>query len=169
MPRKRIDRFLNEAIVSFSAWLKSNHWRGKEHECVNLFAHKFLFENIAPGAAIECPTQICIECPLKQPNGYTNKAARKDLVIWEHPLQTTWSDTWEPIHSPKAVMEWKVFFRKRVPRKIFDPHDEEWILAYTREHPKRFGYVVSVDLMSQESRVFWKQSKVGKFSKLKYA
>jgi hypothetical protein len=58
MPRKRIDRFINEALENFSHWLKSNQWRGKEHDCVNLFAHKFLFEKIEPGAAIQCPTQI---------------------------------------------------------------------------------------------------------------
>jgi hypothetical protein len=62
MPRRRIDRFLNEALESFSHWQKTAEWRGKERDCVNLFAHKFLFEKIEPGAAIECPTQVCIEC-----------------------------------------------------------------------------------------------------------
>ena len=83
MPRKRIDRFLNEALETFSYWLKDHpEWRGKESECVNLFAHKFLFEKIEAGAAIECPTQVGIEVALKQPKGYTRPASNKDLVIW---------------------------------------------------------------------------------------
>ena len=60
MPRRQMDRFLNEALKSFSGWLKENEWRGKERDCVNLFAHKFLFEKIEPGAAIEFPTQVSI-------------------------------------------------------------------------------------------------------------
>ena len=165
MQRRRIDRFINEALESFSHWLKSNQWRGKEHDCVNLFAHKFLFEKIGPRAAIQCPTQIGIECALRQPRKFKNRAARKDLVIWEHPLQNTWSENWEPINTPKAVMEWKVF-RARFPESIFDSHDEEWITLYTEEHRDRFGYVVSVDLTSGQPRVYWKQSKQGVFSKV---
>ena len=62
MPRRRIDRFLNEALESFSHWLKTAEWWGKEHDYVNLFAHKFLFERIEPGAAIEagfCAQRFC--------------------------------------------------------------------------------------------------------------
>ena len=75
MPRRRNDRFLNEALESFSHFLKTTDWRGKERECVNLFAHKFLFEKIEPGAAIECPTQVSIECALKQPAQFANRVA----------------------------------------------------------------------------------------------
>ena len=167
MPKKRIDRFLDEALVSFAEWIKSNpNWFGKEHDCVNLFAHKFLFDKIEPGAAIFHPTQICIECALKQPTQYTNRSARKDLVIWEKPLQNTWSSDFEPILSPKAVMEWKVF-RSRFPKRIFDPHDEEWIMAYTEEHGERFGYVVSVDMTKSGKKVYWKRAKKGAFNKSK--
>lgn len=165
MARRRIDRFLDEALKSFSHWLESNEWKGKEHDCVNLFAHGFLFPKIGPGEAIEHPTQVCIECALRQPMGFAAKSARKDLVIWEAPFQNTWSANWEAVRSPKAVMEWKVF---RTPRSgpTFDIHDESWIEAYTRENPARFGYVVSVDLSSDEPRVFWKQAKNGVFGKV---
>jgi len=166
MPRRRIDRFLNEALENFSHWLKSNQWRGKEHDCVNLFAHKFLFEKIEPGAAIQYPTQICIESGLKQSKKYKKKSARKDLIIWEHPLQNTWSENWEPVNTPKGVMEWKVS-RARFPKAIFDSHDEEWIASYTEENRHTVGYVVSVDLTSDQPKVYWKQSKQGVFSKTK--
>lgn len=164
MPRRRIDRFLNEVLEEFSHWLKLNEWRGKEHDCINLFAHKFLFEKIEPGAAIEHPTQISIECGLMQPKKFANKAARKDLVIWKNPLQNSWSKDWEAVNTPKAVMEWKVY-RSKFPKKIFDTHDEDWISSYTEEHGDRFGYVVSVDISSEQPKVYWKHSKKGLFSK----
>lgn len=167
MLKQQIDLFLNEALESFSLWLKSNQWRGKEHDCVNLFVHKFLFEKIAPDAAIQYPTQICIECGLKQPEkgNYKKKSARKDLVIWEHPLQNSWSKDWEPVNIPKVIMEWKVEFRGKFPKEIFDPHDEEWIQLYTKEHGDCFGYIVSVDITSDTRKVYWKHSKQGVFSK----
>ena len=164
MPRKRIDRFVNEALESFSDFLKTTEWRGKEQECVNLFAHRFLFEKIEPSAAIKDATQICIEGALKQPQGYTRPVATKDLVIWSHPLQTTWSADWEPVNSPKAVMEWKVY-RDRFPRRIFSRHDEEWVSAYTEEQRGSFGWVVSVDMTTCEPAVHWKQAREGVFSK----
>jgi len=86
MPRRRIDRFLNKVLEEFSLRLKSNEWRGKEHDYINLFAHKFLIEKIEPGAAIEYPTQIGIECGVLQPKKFIKKTARKDLVIWKKPL-----------------------------------------------------------------------------------
>ena len=166
MPRRRIDRFLNEALESFSHFLKTADWRGKERECVNLFAHKFLFDKIEPGAAIECPTQVSIECSLKQPAQFANRVACKDLVIWQRPLQTTWSKTWEPIHSPKAVMEWKVY-RDHLPRAVFNRHDEDWVASYTADQVGSFGYLVSVDYAADEPTVYWKQAQRGVFSKVR--
>jgi hypothetical protein len=165
MATRRIDRFLNEALKDFSDWLNKNpQWKGKEHDCVNLFAHNFLFPKIETGAAIEHPTQVCIECALRQPKGYVNRSARKDLVIWEAQFQNTWSENWEAIRSPKAVMEWKVY-RKRMPKQIFDKHDEKWIAAYTKEEPDRFGFVVSLELSSDQPKIYWKQAKAGVFGK----
>ncbi len=168
MPKKRIDRFINEALQEFSSWLKVNQWRGKENECVNLFAHKFLIGKIEPGAAIECPTQICIECPLKQSSHYIKKTAKKDLLIYGKPLQTAWSENWEPDNLPKAVLEWKVH-RESFPKQIFDKHDEEWISSYTKENDGKIGYVISVDLtLKKEPIVYWKKAKQGVFTSVKY-
>ena len=165
MARERIDRLLDEAFTTFSQWLKNHpEWRGKESDCVNLFAHRFLFERIETGAAIECATQVGIEVALKQPEGrYTRPASNKDLVIWSEPLQTTWSATWKPIYSPMAVIEWKVY-RQRFPRRGFHKHDEEWIEAYTQENTGSLGYVVSVDLTHTGPAVHWKQANQGVFS-----
>lgn len=87
-------------------------------------------------------------------------------MIWSEPLQTTWSADWEPVHSPKAVMEWKVF-RDRFPKAVFNRHDEEWITAYTKEQSRSFGWVVSLDMTTSEPVVHWKQAKQGVFSKVR--
>lgn len=168
MSTEPITLFINEALESFSLWLKSRPWRGKEHDCVNLFAHKFLFEKIAPNAPVHTASQIRIECGLKQPtNGNYNKpAARKDLIIWEDPEQTCWSEVWEPVNIPKAVMEWKVKFRPKPKKEIFNSHDDQWIKLFTEEHPDCIGYVVTVDLASEPRKVYWKYAKQGVFSKM---
>jgi hypothetical protein len=166
MSSQPIDHFLNEALESFSHWLKSNQWRGKEHDCVNLFAHEFLFKKIAPDAAVHSLTQIRIECGLKQPvkGNYDKKSARKDLVIWEEPFQNSWSEEWEPVNIPKAVMEWKVRFRSKHRKGGFNSHDLDWIRHFTEENPNCIGYIVLVDLFSEPRKIEWKQSKQGVLS-----
>lgn len=166
MPGQQIDVFINESLENFSHWLKSTQWRGKEHDCVNLFAHKFLFDKIAPDAAIHSLTQIRIECGLKQPSkgNYNKKSARKDLVIWDDPHQNSWSEDWEPVNIPKVVMEWKVKFRSKSQKGIFNSHDVEWIRHYTEENPNCIGYIVLVNLTSEPRKVEWKLSKQGVLS-----
>jgi len=153
MPKQQID----EALKSFSLWLKANHWRGKEHDCVNLFAHSFLYKKIKKGNAIYDIGQIRIECGLKQPsNGnYSKAAARKDLVIWSDPEQNSWSENWEPVNIPIAVMEWKVKFKTKPKKKTFSSHDEKWIRLYTQENLECIGYVVLVDISSDQRKVEW--------------
>jgi hypothetical protein len=167
MPKQQIELFLNEALENFSLWLNSNQWRGKEHDCVNLFAHEFLFEKMKTSAFQLHPAQICIESGLEQPvkGNYINKMVRKDLVIWSEKYQNSWSEDWKPVNIPLVVMDWKAFFRKKIPNRIFDPHDEKWIRLYTEDHIDCIGYVVSVDLFSTPRKVYWKHSKHGVFSK----
>jgi hypothetical protein len=166
MATNQIDVFLNEALENFSHWLKSNKWRGKEHDCVNLFAHKFLFEKIAPDEPIHTLSQIRIECGLKQPGTgiYNKKSARKDLVIWDDPHQNSWSDQWEPINIPKVVMEWKVKFRPGFQQPGFNTHDIEWIRLYSEENPSCIGCVVLVDLTAEPRKILWQYSKQGALS-----
>jgi hypothetical protein len=164
MTRRRIDRFLDEALEEFGTWLGANDWWGKEWDCVNLFVHKFLFERIEPGAAIECPTQVSIESAVKQPPGYTKPTSRKDVVIWPEREQTLWSPDGEPVNTPRVVMEWKTY-RSRKPKDEFFPYDEEWIKRFTTENPKTFGYVVSVILAGDVRVVSWRLARRGQFGK----
>lgn len=164
MPRRRIDRFLDEALEEFGTWLGGNDWWGKEYDCVNLFAHKFLFERIEPGAAIEHPTQVSIESSVGQPSGYTKKTSRKDIVIWSKPEQTAWSPEGVPVNTPRVVMEWKTY-RVREPNPPFFAYDEEWIKRFTSENPESFGYVVSVVLAGDVRKVMWERARGGEFGK----
>ena len=131
---------------------------------MNLIAHKFLFEHIGPGAAIECPTQVSIESSVGQPRGYTTKTSRKDVVIWSKPEQTAWSPEGELVHTPRVVMEWKTYRNRKVKDEFF-PYDEKWIRRFTRENPRAFGYVVSVILTKSERAVRWESARKGEFGK----
>ena len=162
MPKNQVDA----ALKDFSLWLRTNQWRGKEHDCVNMFAHKFLYNKITPDSAIYSLMQIRIECGLKQPGNdkYLKKSARKDLVIWGEPEQNSWSETWEPVNIPIVVMEWKAKF-KPAHKGMINSHDTEWVRLYTEENPNCIGFVVLVDLTTDPRKIYWRSSKRGKLSK----
>ena len=86
--RKRIDRFIEDALIDFRDWYVSSGWLGKERDCVNMFAHNFLTSGIEPGAAISQLGQIRIESAAPQPTDYKNRTAAKDLVIWKNSHDT---------------------------------------------------------------------------------
>ena len=112
--RRRLDRFVEDSLTEFSEWFLHTKWRGKERDCVNIFAHKFLSAQIKPGAAIADLAQVRIESAAPQPTGYSKQTAPKDLVVWEDALATPWDENWRAVNHPKLVMEWKV---KRVGRR----------------------------------------------------
>lgn len=156
--RTRIDRFVEDALLDFAEWYVSTDWRGKERDCVNRFALAFLAQRVRPGAAMSDLSQIRIECAVPQPARYGRKpgrpAACKDLVIWRKPLDTAWTESWEPTNYPRIVMEWKTL-RSGNLREGFDPHDEQWLKAFTRENPRSFGYLVQVFDNGVPRRVDW--------------
>lgn len=131
---KRIDRFIDRALFEFAKWLEADGWRGKERDCINLFAMRFLVPNIGPDAAILDAGQIRIEGGVPQPTGYARPSATKDLVIWRDPLAVAWDSTWKPVHCPWVVMEWKT--RRTGKFDVdFDEHDVEWLIKFTSENP----------------------------------
>jgi hypothetical protein len=149
MARKRIDRFIEEALLAFTEWyIDADDWYGKERDCVNRFAHGFLGKDVGSNAAIKNVEQIRIECAVPQPRvagkkRYSRIAACKDIVIWRDALSTAWSRDWMPVNFPWVVMEWKTF-RKGTPRGEYDAHDIEWLELFTAEKPVSYGYLVQV-------------------------
>ena len=117
--KKRIDRYVHEALEDFAKWYVESDWLGKERDCVNLFALQFLTKCVSDNSAIRDLRQIRIECPVPQPlkrEKYPKPSAAKDLVIWGGPLDTTWNEDWKPVNVPKAVIEWKT-------RRVGNGHD----------------------------------------------
>lgn len=158
--RKRIDRFVEDALIDFGDWFVSSKWFGKERDCVNLFAHDFLSRGIERGAAIEALTQVRIESPAPQPKGYANKTAAKDLVIWKDGLSTVWNQEWQVRNTPWVVMEWKCQWKGSVPLQ-FNQHDVEWLSGFTREYAGTFGYLVRVYHGSHGRVVAWAKVRRG--------
>jgi hypothetical protein len=143
-----LDSMLVQAFGAFEAWLLESGWTGKENDCVNLFAHGFLFPLIGPGAAVTDFTQVCIEVGVPQPPGWgTKPSCRRDLVIWDAPRAVAWSPTWEPVRRPAAIVEWKA----RQDR--LDEYDVGWLKAYARRYPGFLGYAVTVDFAARDRRL----------------
>ena len=136
--RKRIDRFIEEALIDFGDWFISSEWLGKERDCVNMFAHGFLSREIQPGAAVKQLTQFRIESAAPQPRGYAKKTALKDLVIWKNGNDTVWDREWQVCNIPWVVMEWKTKRSGGVPLE-FNQHDVEWLSGFTSEYARTFG------------------------------
>jgi hypothetical protein len=158
--RKRMDRYINDALQAFAEWYVSSDWIGKERDCVNIFASKFLAAGIEPGAAIHDAGQIRIECAVQQPLKFRNPSAAKDLVIWDGPLKTTWDETWKATHQPRAIIEWKNSRTGRA-SDAFDAHDVEWLSEYTKEYPKTFGFLVSTHATKTHRQCMWAQVRRG--------
>lgn len=141
------------ALSGFETWLLSSSWRGKEHDCVNLFAHRFLAALIVPDSVLRDLTQIGIEVGVPQPEGLGIKAAvRKDLVLWREPLMTTWNTEWAAEVFPLAIIEWKAR-RKKTAIPVLSPYDLNWLKRYSLLRPDFTGFSVTVDFTSQTRRL----------------
>jgi hypothetical protein len=148
-----MDQFLASALAEFEDWLLKHGWRGKENDCVNLFAHGFLFPRIRPGAAVDHFTRVGIEVGVPQPVGLGIKlAVRKDLVIWEKAFASTWDDQWQAATCPQAIIEWKAR-RKHQGAALLDERDLNWLRRYSVHYPKFVGYAVTVDFTAADRRL----------------
>ena len=131
---------IEKTLKGFSLFLKQGSWRGKENDCVNLFAHKFLAKRIRP------VDRIGIEVAVPQLDGKGRKqAVRKDLVIWKRGVQTTWDRSWKAKAVPQLILEWKV---KRGPnaKATISSRDRAWLDGFKRKHRGFVGVCVTVAL-----------------------
>jgi hypothetical protein len=129
---------IEKALKGFSLFLEQGSWRGKENDCVNLFAHRFLAKRIRP------VDRIGIEVAVPQLGGKGRKqAVRKDLVIWKRGGQTTWDKNWKAKAVPQAILEWKV---RRGPsaKATISAHDRAWLSSFKKKHRGFVGVCVTV-------------------------
>jgi hypothetical protein len=148
-----LDNLLAQSLRDFESWLLQTGWRGKEHDCVNLFTHGHLFPRVGSASPIREFTEVGIEIGVPQPSQIGIKAAcRKDLVIWDEPRATAWDTaTWLPVRPPRAIIEWKAH-RKPV-RYSLHQGDIDWLTAYSLHFPAFTGYVVTVDFTWTDRRI----------------
>ncbi len=136
--RMGLQAHIEKALKRFSSFLEQTSWRGKENDCVNLFAHRFLANRVRP------LDRIGIEVAVPQLGGKGRKqAVRKDLVIWKQSGKTTWDKNWKAKAVPEAILEWKV---KRGPnaQPIISSRDRAWLKAFKNKHRGFIGVCVTV-------------------------
>lgn len=163
--RKRMDRFIHDALQDFADWYVADPsaWLGKERDCVNTFALQYLIKKIDSTSAIKDVGQIRIECAVMQPSKsgkFIRPSATKDLVVWSKPSDTTWGVDWKPVNAPRAIMEWKTS-RSGGGAEDFDVHDVEWLTAFTEEYPKTIGFLVSTHATKSVRRCTWAMVRCG--------
>jgi hypothetical protein len=151
---RRIDRFVESAIREFANFIRDTSWLGKERDCVNIFATRFVRPAVSTKSAVTDYSQVRIECGVPQPKhkDYDRPSAAKDLVIWRGPLDVAWDSDWSPVHTPWVVVEWKTRRRGRS-NVIFDKHDERWLRRFSEQNPESFGYAVTVDFSNGRRQV----------------
>ena len=153
MPSNPLRDLLADAFSEYEQWLGTSLWRGKEHDCVNLFVHKFLFSRVTLAGPISDHTQIGIETAIPQGSGIGKKqAVRKDLVIWPRPEMTTWNNEWTAVNFPIAVIEWKARRKKSRTPAIF-PYDLDWVTRYSLLREDFIGCCATVDFTEPKTRV----------------
>jgi hypothetical protein len=158
--RKRIDRFIEDALGEFGDWYVNSDWLGKERDFVNMLALNFLAKSVQPGAAITELGQIRIESPAPQPPGFAKITAAKDLVIWNNSQDTVWDKNWNASKYPRVVLEWKIK-RTGKPPKMFDNHDVVWLSGFTGQYQDTFGYLIRVYDGPQGRSVDWAKVRDG--------
>lgn len=129
---------IHAALKEMEMHLHKSRWRGKENDCVNLFAHRFLAKRVRQ------IDRIGIEVAVPQLSGKGRKqAVRKDLVIWKGSGDTTWGADWRARAVPMAILEWKA---KRGPaaKPTISARDRVWLKAFKRKQRGFIGVCVTV-------------------------
>lgn len=145
-PAETLDELLLAAFEEFHESLSQagNGWYAKERDCVNRFVMGHLVPACRAGAAIEHPSQIGMETPVKMPDGIGTKlSSLKDVVIWDVPFGTCWTPHMKPERAPLAVLEWKS--QRELGSKQDTSADRAWLKAFCEENPDSQGYAVFLD------------------------
>lgn len=150
------ESLLRSSLSEFARSLSTPpFWRARENECVNLFAHRFLFARMHPDGPLFNLAQIGIEVavpqvPARSPTlgRLRRRDVRKDLVLWPcpemHPFDRRFGPHWRlsekaEERTPAAIVEWKVKTRD------ISPEDRAWLEDFTSCYRSTLGIAVSVD------------------------
>lgn len=141
-----IESIIKNALTDFGNELRDQSWWGRENECVNRFAFRYLVPSVKPESAFYSSRQLGIEVAVPQHQGTASEnkkiLVRKDLVIWPSEDMTCWnsSGTHDPDNSPLAVLEWKAN------KTAIDTYDRIWLMEASARWPNFWGFAITVDL-----------------------
>lgn len=127
---------IKEAVAEFDVFLKDSDWHGRENEIVNLFAHRFLANQISPRGPLRSLRQVGIEVAVRQVAGSKKDFVRKDLVIWPAEDMTVWIGKGVPC----VVMEWKRDDSNKCGK------DVGWLRNFCSKYPDTLGVSVCAQL-----------------------
>ncbi|MBV1881875.1 MAG: hypothetical protein KUG82_09595 [Pseudomonadales bacterium] len=142
-----IETIIKSSLSDFYSDVKVNKWIGREREAVSHFVTAHLINQVKKNTIFHSLSQAVIEGAVQQWDKTPKKQVNKDLLIWPTPGMTTWNSKWESKHAPIAILEWKVH-RKRKKFTSFHGHDVEWLEWFTKENKGTFGFVVALDILT---------------------
>jgi len=149
MDTTALDAVIRVTLVDFERWLVSTGWRGKEADCVNMYAHGFLLPAAVDRVDGFEATCLGIEVGVAQAPDHGEKASvRRDLVIWREPGQTTWDADWNAVELPAVIIEWKA---RRSGRAELDSYDLDWLEKVSAANPDFTGWAVTVDFTGEQA------------------
>ncbi|MGZ5244629.1 MAG: hypothetical protein ACXWEY_10890 [Bacteroidia bacterium] len=138
---------LKELLIEFFEEIKAENWFGKEREMVSRFAFSKLVKNVGCCDEFFDSAQIGIEVRVEQnPADDINLKQKnevcKDLIIWQKPNQTFWSNP----NIPLCIMQWKHNFHVPYMQDIL------WLKQFTQINPSCFGIALNIDLDNERKR-----------------
>lgn len=137
-----IDELIHTSLSQLAADTHVRHWRAKERDWVNYFAHRYLLEQCRIDGPLRHAAQIGIEVAVPQPPGYIKPTVSRDLVIWPEIGGTCWTPDGNPCRHPLAILEWKVHRRGHLNRNVIK--ERAWLRAYCQWQPSVIAYAVEV-------------------------
>jgi hypothetical protein len=133
-------QIIQSAVSQLDQFLKTTSWHGRENEVVNLFAHRFLAQQISATGPLRSLRQVGIEVAVRQVTGSGKQYVRKDLVIWPVEDMTAWIGN----GTPSVILEWKVN------KPELCCVDVDWLNHFCAAYPDTLG--ISICAMTIGSR-----------------
>jgi hypothetical protein len=139
-----LDRIITACLDQLATDRHVCNWFAKEHDWVSYFVQKFLINQCRPAGVLYDPAQIGTEVSVPQPPGkYNRLSVCRDVVIWDQPGATCWDEWYRPMHTPVAMMEWKVHRMGHKNRNVV--HERDWLRNFCAWQKTVIAYAVEVN------------------------